>query len=239
MCCFWAPPPSALPRRADGGGGGGGEHLGDAAGGWHSHEEIATPCPPAVRRPSREEQHRLATGGSSKSPGRRRGARSSAVHLRDIVSPNSTGWGEHSSALELPTLSLRVVGCIELQGEPLTGSTRPSEKKQRQLLPSTEFPDPSCPPPLLAHYRAAPEPLGGVVHSRNQHYYATTTTEPQMWARRVNLKLKSMSRDGRFQQVTMAPVCGFAHCVFFSPWSSCVASPVPRDFQARRHRRTC
>lgn len=52
---------------------------------------------------------------------------------------------------------------------------------------------------------------------RNQHYYATTTTEPQMWARRVNLKLKSLSRDGRFQQVTMAPGCGFAHCVFFFP----------------------
>lgn len=149
---------------------------------------------------------RLATGGSSKSPGKEEGRPLRLRYICGILCHlTRRDGGEHSSALELPTLSRwGWVGCIELQGEPLTGSTRPSEKKQRQLLPSTEFPDPSShsSPPRTLPCSAGTPWRGG----RNQHYYATTTaTEPQMWARRVNLKLKSMSRDGRFQQVTMAP----------------------------------
>lgn len=89
----------------------------------------------------------------------------------------------------------------------LTGSTRPSEKKQCQLLPSTEFPDPSS---LLVPCSAAPP---------GASWEGECTAEPQMWARRVNLKFESMSRDDHFQQVISRQYCAALHmfpCV--SPW---------------------
>lgn len=84
-----------------------------AAGGWHSYErrDCGRHRLPVVQRPSREHQR-------PPPPPRQRQqikseGRSSAVHLRDIVSPYSTGWGRTA----VPEVC-GLVGCIDYKAVP-------------------------------------------------------------------------------------------------------------------------
>lgn len=162
-----------------------------AAGGWHCYERrLRTPSPPCCTTPfprasapttTRQRQQIKSEGGA-----RLRYICGILCHLtrRDGGVQQCLKCAEWWVALTTRQF--------------LTGSTRPSEKKQSELLPSTEFPDPS---PSLVPCSAAPPPPGG----RNY------TIEPQLWARCVNLKSKSMSRDGHFQQVGIDCAVCFVH----------------------------
>lgn len=180
-----------------------------AAGGWHTYERrLRTPSPPCCTTPfprasapttTRQRQQIKSEGGA-----RLRYICGILCHLtrRDGGVQQCLKCAEWWVALTTRQF--------------LTGSTRPSEKKQSELLPSTEFPDPSP-----SSYRVARPPWRG----------GNYTIEPQLWARCVNLKSQSMSRDGHFQQVGIDCAVCFVH--------KCCIAPVVRDFQARRHRRTC
>lgn len=105
------------------------------AGGWHSYEgdlqrHALLLCDALPASSTASQQPAAAANQVGE-------GRSSAVHLRDIVSPYSTGWGRTA----VPEACGGWVALTTRQF--LTGSTRPSVKKQSELLPSTEFPDPS------------------------------------------------------------------------------------------------
>lgn len=110
-------------------------------------------------------------GGQQIKPGR--GA-SPAVHLRDIVSPYSTGWG--STAVPEVCCGGWVASTTR---QFLTGSTRPSEKKQSERLPSTEFPDPSHLSSVVPCGAAPPGGVkGGVEWNYTTNYGTISPSNP-------------------------------------------------------------
>lgn len=126
----------------------------------------ATPFPRVAQPPPAP-----APGCGSKSITRGRGARPRAVHLRDIVSPYSTGWGDVQQCLR----ACGVVGCIDYKAVP--DWLDPAECEKAKRAPPVNRISRSFAPLPLVPCSAAPWRGGGGWGDRR---YAI---EPQLWAR--------------------------------------------------------